>query len=200
MGRRWLALPASYAFSDPLFSTGIAWSLLGVERAADLLLGARGGLPEEAALERYGALLAREAEHVERLVAAAYRVMGDFPRLVPLTWLYFAAASWSESRQRLAPGGRADAWEGFLGARDPHLGPAFLEVAERLDAPPAELERWAFHAIGPRNVAGLGASDRQNLYPTDLDLLVDGADKLGLARQEVREALPRLARGELVTA
>ena len=36
-GRRWVMLPHTFAFVDPLFSTGIAWSLLAVERLAEIL-------------------------------------------------------------------------------------------------------------------------------------------------------------------
>src|SRR6185295_7886938 len=41
-GPRWVVLPHTFAFVDPLFSTGIAWSLLAVERLAELL-GPKGG-------------------------------------------------------------------------------------------------------------------------------------------------------------
>jgi FADH2 O2-dependent halogenase len=200
-GRRWLLLPHAYAFFDPLFSTGIAWSLAGVERAAELLAGE--GPPAAAGLERYGRLLAAEADHLDRLVAGAWAAMPDFTLLAAHAQLYFAAASFCEARQRLVPGEHA--WDGFLGATDPRLAGAAAEALHRLGAsprspgapPPAApaFARWAAAAIAPRNVAGLADPARRNLYPVDLEALVAGAHLLGLSPDAVRAALPRLRGG-----
>ena len=115
-GRGWLLLPHSYAFADPMFSTGIAWSLLAVERVADLC---RNGLPAAGELERYGRLVAAEADHIDRLLAAAYRLMPAMDRFAAAAMVYFAAASFDELRQRLAdPPSEGCCWEGFLGAGD----------------------------------------------------------------------------------
>jgi tetracycline 7-halogenase / FADH2 O2-dependent halogenase len=122
-GDAWALLPHTYAFYDPLFSAGIAWSLLAVERLADWGEALRDAAPAgaERLLARYGRLLAREADHVEALLVAAWRAMPDFDRFVAQTFLYFAAASFSEARQRLVPERAPDggwAWSGFLGATD----------------------------------------------------------------------------------
>jgi tetracycline 7-halogenase / FADH2 O2-dependent halogenase len=200
-GRRWLLLPHAYAFFDPLFSTGIAWSLAGVERAAELLAGA--GPPPAAGLERYGRLLAAEADHLDRLVAGAWAAMPNFALVAAHAQLYFAAASFCEARQRLVPGEHA--WDGFLGATDPVLGGAAAEALRRLGATPrspgaprpaaAAFARWAAGAIAPRNVAGLADPARRNLYPVDLEALVAAAPLLGLSHREIRAALPRLRGG-----
>jgi hypothetical protein len=47
-------------------------------------------------------------------------------------------------------------------------------------------------AIAPRNLAGLADPERNRLYPVDLEPLVEGADLLGLTREEVRREIPRL--------
>ena len=130
-GRRWLLLPHAYAFFDPLFSTGMAWSLAGVERAADLLTAADGP-PGQAALERYGRLLAAEADHLANLVAGAWAAMPDFGLLAAHAQLYFAAASFCEAKQRLTAGDHA--WDGFLGATDPPLADAVAAARRRLEA------------------------------------------------------------------
>ena len=57
---------------------------------------------------------------------------------------------------------------------------------------------WIAQAVAPRNVAGLADPRRANLYPVDLEALVEGAAKLGMTPEEVRAALPRL-RGSLGT-
>ena len=67
-------LPQTFAFFDPLFSTGIAWSLLGVERLVDVLTGTE-IVPSR--LERYGELLSAEADQQQALVAAAYAARRD---------------------------------------------------------------------------------------------------------------------------
>ncbi len=184
-GRRWFLLPHAYAFYDPLFSTGIAWSLLAVERLAQFLADdSSGGDGCE-----YGRLLAREADQIERLVEAAYRTMDDFDRFVAVTFLYFATVSFEEVRQRLVE----EAPRGFLGAGDVGLESLFTEVVERLRAGRYEgLSDFIESSIEPLNVAGLADPERRNLYPVDLDVLVRQAHLLGLDRETVEAALPKL--------
>jgi FADH2 O2-dependent halogenase len=202
VGPRWVVLPHTYAFFDPLFSTGNAWSLLAVERLAAAL-----AVAEEADLEEYGVLLAREADALERLVVAAYAAMRSFPALVAVSFLYFAAVSFAESRQRLlpeaAPDPRGWAWEPFLGAGDPVLEGAWCEALRGLDElaaagfPASAAQAFAARlgaAIAPRNIAGLADPRRRNLYPADPGLLVERAHLLGLEPEEVRRGLPRLSR------
>jgi FADH2 O2-dependent halogenase len=197
-GRRWLLLPHAYAFFDPLFSTGIAWSLAGVERAADLLAGAVPPPPRR--LAAYADLLSAEADHVARLVSGAWAAMGEMKLFAAHAMLYFAAASFCEARQRLVdlPDADSHAWSAFLGADDPPLRDAVAEAVERLraGAEPAAFEDWVRRAIAPRNLAGLADPARRNLYPVDFDALVAAAALLGLSPAEVRAALPRLRGGE----
>lgn len=209
-GRRWLALPSTFAVADPLFSTGIAWSLRGIERLGLLFEG--GALPDLSSLAAYEALLAEEADQIDLLVGGAYRAMADFDLAGAFSMLYFAAASFAEAARRLAPERsperspeRGDGpWEGFLGCRDPVIRTALHEAVARLEhltsggtaAPsPAAVRAfvdWMAQAIAPRNVAGLADPRRANLYPVDLEALVEGAAKLGMTPEEVRAALPRL--------
>jgi FADH2 O2-dependent halogenase len=201
-GRRWLLLPHAYAFFDPLFSTGMAWSLAGVERAADLL-GADEP-PSAAGLAAYADLLAAEADHVARLVDGAWAAMGpdeaSWRRFVAHAMLYFTAASFCEAKQRLTdPPADGHAWSGFLGASDPLLAAAVADARDLLcaDPPPsvAAFDSWIRRAIAPRNVAGLAEPARRDLYPVDLDALVAAAPLLGLDEASIRLALPRLRGG-----
>lgn len=202
-GDRWALLPHAFAFFDPMFSTGIAWSLVAVERLARVLgdgvsedgiaSGDRHGGP---GLRRYGELLDREADHLERLIGAAWSAAADPAALTAVGFLYFAAASWCETRQRLFPEAEDWPWRGFLGADDPALAGPVAEAAERLSADGTE-DATGFaariaEAIEPRNVAGLADPDRRNLYPVDEEALVAAAGKLGLTREQARAALPRL--------
>jgi FADH2 O2-dependent halogenase len=191
-GNGWALLPHTYAFYDPLFSTGIAWSLLAVERLADWGEALRDAAPPVARriLERYGRLVAREADHVEALLVAAWRAMRDFDRFVAHGWVYFAAASFAEARQRLcperAPGG-GWAWSGFLGARDRRIA-AWARSPEL----GALEETDVLALIAARNIAGLGDPAYGRRVPVALDPLVAGARKLGLGRAQVRERASRL--------
>ncbi len=195
-GPGWLLLPHSYAFADPMFSTGIAWSLLAVERIADLC---RGGLPSPAAAERYGRLLAAEADHIDRLLVAAYRLMNDFESFTAAAMAYFAAASFDELRQRLLdPPDEGWCWQGFLGAGGEVRRRLFEELDERSAglATAREVTDWIGPAIEPRNLIGLDDAPRRNVYPVDLADMERRQDRiaagLGVGVDEVRRRWPRL--------
>jgi FADH2 O2-dependent halogenase len=181
VGDGWALLPHSYCFLSPLFSTGIAWSLLAVERLALLL--ERG--PE--GLQRYGDLLSLEADHLQRLIAGAYEAMRDFDLLAAYSNVYFAAASFGEARQRLLPAPEDGwAWSGFLGSGDP----VTREILSRVQEP--SFKDKIRQIIAPRNLAGLADPARNRLYPVDLESLIEGAGLLGLTAEEIRREIPRL--------
>jgi FADH2 O2-dependent halogenase len=204
-GERWLLMPHAYAFVDPLFSTGIAWSLRAVERLGlafeEAAHGAR--VPGSEFLSRYDAALAAEADQIDLVVAGAYEAMAHFDLFAAQAMLYFATVSFAEVSQRLAPTDSV-AWSGFLGVGDrpiEHVARQSLEKLEQITRRRAEigspLEReafadWMARAIAPRNIAGLADSRRQNLYPVDFDALIEGHDRLGLSRDQVLAALPAL--------
>lgn len=199
-GPRWVLLPHTFAFVDPLFSTGIAWSLLAVERLADAFVRSkrRGVLaPPDAA--RYEAQLAREGDQIDRVVAGAYLAMRDFALFAAQAMLYFGVVSYAESRQRLVGG---DGWSPFLGALDPAVEELYRGALTRLRRLPHPLTprdrdgfvRFVRDGIDRWNVGGLLDPSKRNLYPVDLDTLVSRADRLGLTREDVRRALPRLRR------
>lgn len=194
VGERWLLLPSAFAFTDPLFSTGIAWSLAGVERVGSLFAS---GLPSAAPLARYEALLADEADAVDRLVSGAYRTMADFRLFEAYVMLYFAFVSFAEASRRLAPEARDWAWEGFFGCRDELVSGVLAEAVRKLEASEPNTDafsQWVCQAIEPRNIAGLADPARAGLYPVDLEALVAAAGKLEMKPEQVREALPRLLR------
>lgn len=213
-GRDWAVLPHTFAFLDPMFSMGIAWSLRGVERLALILAAAaRGARLDMAAVasgfERYARVLEAELRQMARLLEGAYLALDDFELFTAQSFLYFATVSHREAVERLHPERRAGAtpaWDGFLGAGDANLERLFGESSERLrrmshrrDRGPSETERrgfvdWITNAIADRNVAGLADPARRNLYPVDLDLLVERAGLLGLRSAELRSKL-HLLRG-----
>ena len=94
-GPRWVAMPHTFGFIDPLFSVGIAWSLRGVERLAETLLelGPEGpGVVSGRAFERYGRLVADELEQIDRLVATAYRARRRLDLFAAHSMLYWGEA------------------------------------------------------------------------------------------------------------
>ena len=203
-GDRWLLMPHAYAFVDPLFSTGIAWSLRAVERIALMFEGALddGWGPQSAELERYSSLLSAEADQIDLLVAGAYTSMTRFDLFVAQAMLYFAAVSYAEANQRLKPTDDV-AWRGFLGVGDPALESLPRDALQRLSAAVAanasseavadrEFSQWVATSIAPRNVAGLLDPSRKNLYPVDFDALLNAHALLGLTRDELLAAVPAL--------
>jgi FADH2 O2-dependent halogenase len=204
-GTRWALLPHAYAFVDPLFSTGIAWSLRAVERLARAFEDAARGerRPDSATLERYEGALRAEADQIDLMVAGAYEALAHFDLFAAQAMLYFATVSFAEVSQRLG-GEDGAAWKGFLGAGDAVLGTLPAESFERLrritrgagwageERERGEFVEWIRGAIARRNVAGLAESSRRNLYPVDLDVLVERHALLGMTREQVLEQSPAL--------
>ena len=206
-GPRWAMLPHAYAFVDPLFSTGIAWTLRCIERLG-LCFDRAGRLPSAGDLTRYDRQLAAEADQIDRMVSGAYEAMAHFDLFAAHALVYFAAVSYAETRQRLVDGdGPTAAWSGFLGVGDPVLHMLPRESRRRLRRITRGVSRagtrserdayrqWVGDAIASRNVCGFAAPERHNLYPVDLDTLVDRHDLLGLSRAAVdsdgiRQSLP----------
>ncbi|MCY7379856.1 MAG: tryptophan 7-halogenase, partial [Gemmatimonadaceae bacterium] len=204
-GDRWALLPHTYAFVDPLFSTGIAWSLRAVERLALAFESAASSrrAPALNVLARYDAALDAEADQIDRLVAGSYEAMTHFDLFAAHAMLYFAIVSFAEVSQRMAPEESA-AWNGFLGVDDDVVHPLLGEGLQRLGAitkrsgsvGTADERRafadWVARAIAPRNIAGLAEPGRRNLYPLDLDALVEKHALLGMSRAQLIDALPAL--------
>jgi len=199
-GKRWLLMPHAFAFVDPLFSTGIAWALRAVERVA--LMFESGG-PRAADLARYEDMVSREADQIDRLVAGAYDAMTHFDLFAAHALIYFTIVSYAETLQRVAPSDDV-AWSGFLGVGDAviervpnwsrerlktltHDGTRMGSVQER-----AAYVHWVAEAIAPRNIAGFAEAARNNLYPLDIDVLLERHALLGLERDQLVAALPTL--------
>jgi len=204
-GERWVLLPHTYGFVDPLFSTGIAWGLRAIERLALMFEhhAARRAVPNREKLGRYAAILAVEADQIDRMVAGAYEAMAHFDLFAAHAMLYFATVSFSEVKQRIAADDNV-AWNGFLGVGDVVLEPLPGESLRRLKEithtrgnTGSEEDRrryveWATAAIAPRNVAGLADPTLHNLYPVDLDVLIEHHSLLEMTREQIVEGLPAL--------
>jgi FADH2 O2-dependent halogenase len=192
-GNGWAMLPSAAAFIDPLFSTGIPLTLLGVQRLGALLREHRTEITEET-FQGYEAVTLAEADWVARYVGTCLKGTGRMEIFTPLSMLYFAIASYSEMARRL---GKPELTGGFLGTRHPHFRPnadTCLQLAEALlqkdESSPVELEELgtaAARAIEPINIAGLHQQAKRNWYGVELQDVVDGAEKLGLSRDAMAE-------------
>ncbi len=194
-GDDWALLPHAYCFVDPLFSTGIAWSLRAIERLA---LCFENGGPSKPDLRRYEALLSAEADQIDALVAGSYLAMARFELFAAHAMIYFAAVSFAEIRQRVVQrDAESNAWAGFLGVGEPRLGGLPRASLRRLRHARTPADRrafvkWVSKAIAPRNVCGFANPAARNLYPVDLDLLIQRHAVLGLSRDSLVSALPAL--------
>lgn len=165
-GSSWALLPHTCGFVDPLHSTGIAHSLSGVERLAEILPAHWGRATLAATLAGYGEDIVREIRWVDRLVALCYRSLPSFRLFAASTMLYFAATIHYEGL-RLKHTGPCDRL--FLAADEEGLHAAAATACEAL--PPAletggeeGYERRVEEAIRPYNTAGLFRPAVANMY------------------------------------
>jgi FADH2 O2-dependent halogenase len=187
-GDGWAMLPSAAAFVDPLFSTGIPLTLLGIERIAGTL--ATRGLPSTSLGPGRPALddetSFAEADHTARFIAGCYAAFPRFDAFTTYSMFYFAAASFSEMQRRLVPESVSG---GFLRAADTVFASSVCELSPAVCVPgPDYLDRIA-NATESFNIAGLCDPARRNWYPVDLEDTIRSAAKLGLTPQEVRDRL-----------
>ena len=183
-GPTWAMLPSAAAFVDPLFSTGIPLTLLGIERLARLFEGER----TAGCLRRYGDLTLAEADHTAGFIAGCYAAFPHFRDFTAYSMFYFVAASFSEMTRRLgthSSSGRflcADhrAFAESLVALSPVRRPA-------VDTP--SYARDVAAAVECLNIAGLCDPRKQNWYGIDFNDAVRGAHKLGVSESAVIQVL-----------
>ena len=195
-GDRWAMLPSAAAFIDPLFSTGIPLTLLGIERMVSILERAcltnpaRGsspspGEPDPVGATAYAEAILAEADHTARFIAGCYTTFPRFEDFTAWSMCYFAAASFSEMSRRL----HGDSWSrGFLFAGDDRFANAMRRLAPspsgaRLDA------ACIASVIEPFNVAGLADAHKRNWYGIDVEETVAAAERLAATPAQVRRIM-----------
>jgi len=190
-GPRWAMLPSAAGFVDPLFSTGIPLTLLGIERLAELLEPSAANLSAVPAipLDAYGALTLAEADDTARFVGGCYAAFPRFESFTAYSMFYFAAASYGEMARRVAAPRRPGR---FLCADDEMFAGALRRLSPALggDANGAvAFEVDVAAAAAPLNIAGLCDPSKCNWYGVDLEDTIRGAAKLGLTEDAVRAIL-----------
>ncbi len=193
-GDGWVMLPSAAAFLDPLFSTGIPLTLLGIERLGVLLKEHWGKGSLSSALNAYGASTMAELDSSAEFIGASLRSLSVFPVFTAFSQFYFAAASYSEMARRL---GKRHLVSRFLAAdrADFRSGMTrcITEMNEVLQNPTPEaiaaFERNVAAAIDCINIAGLADPAKQNWYGVELRDLVVNAHKLELTPEEMQEII-----------
>ena len=190
-GDGWALLPSAAAFVDPLFSTGMPLTLLGIERLGRILEEAWGAPQWEARLQEYNAVTLREADWTAQFIASCYAGMADFPLFSAFSMFYFAAASHAEMARRVDMPARP---QRFLAADYPPFATGMKHAAQQLrehahtkrKLNAADFERQVRDAIACLNVAGLCEPNKRNWYGVDMRDVITNAAKLGLTPAQMR--------------
>jgi tetracycline 7-halogenase / FADH2 O2-dependent halogenase len=188
-GESWVMLPSAAGVVDPLLSTGIPLTLLGIERLAQIL---EQGWNADS-LARLGSITLAELDATAHLVSALYANFHDFPVFSALTLLYFAAASFSESARRL---NRPDLADSFLLHTTPNFGPGFANCCNAAFYTTRGARRTALLAnihdtIAPFDIAGLNDTNRGNWYPALAKDFIKSSHKLGVTPTQASKALAK---------
>jgi FADH2 O2-dependent halogenase len=183
-GEGWAMLPSAAAFIDPLFSTGIPLTLLGIERMADAWRSGGSLDPPVDGASKDAPL--READHTARFIAGCYAAFPRFDAFTAYSMFYFAAASFSEMQRRLVP---ERASGGFLRAADVTYASAMQGLSPAARPAPADFFSRVKTATESINIAGLCDQRKQNWYPVEFEDTIRGAAKLGLTPAQVTATL-----------
>ncbi|HVS91515.1 MAG TPA: tryptophan 7-halogenase [Mucilaginibacter sp.] len=91
-GTGWAALPHTIGFVDPLFSSGIAHTLSGIEKLVNIIRqNWNDNDSMNSALARYARAVLKELSLIDMLVAGCYQTMDRFELFNAWSMLYFAA-------------------------------------------------------------------------------------------------------------
>ena len=197
-GPDWILLPSAAAFVDPMLSTGIPLTLLGIERLAGAVENEWGRPGWAGALAVCGEATLFDADTAAMLVAALAAAYGDFELFSRLSLLYFAASIHAELLRRLFGGERRCG--AFLSRDHPAFGPALqsccaavVEASARgtMTRDRGRILAGVLEAIEPLDVAGFSDTGRRNWHPVEAGPLLAGAAKLGAAPGEIAAMLTR---------
>jgi FADH2 O2-dependent halogenase len=205
-GPGWAMLPSAAGFVDPLFSTGIPLTLIGIERLATLLEGAAPGRPAGPPLRaanhqlpttNYASATLADIDHTAAFVGGCYAAFPRFEAFTSYSMFYFAAASYAEMARRIDGARRPSRFlcADRFGADTLRLSPS----SQSDSVGEAEYRAAVAAAIEPLNIAGLCDANKRNWYAVDLEDAVRGAGKLGVTPAAVKRAL-YIAEGRLQKA
>ena len=169
-GSGWVCLPHTAGFVDPLFSSGIAHSLSGIEKIIYILsqYWDNNKLLQQN-LKEYEYSVFEELKLMDQLIAGCYKTMAHFELFNAWSMLYFASMIAHEHRrmQHQSPGY-------FLNADDPSIRDmvqkSYADLLKLIShqKPSREDIAWFTNIIRKRihpfNTAGLLDSSSKNMY------------------------------------
>ncbi|MBX5438230.1 MAG: tryptophan 7-halogenase [Thermoflavifilum sp.] len=169
-GSRWVALPHTAGFVDPLFSPGNAHTLSGLERLISIFQEHTGQHEKlQHSLQHYARELRAELELIDRLVAGCYQTMPHFGLFQAWSMVYFACTIAYE-KHRMS----SSQPEGFLLATRPEIRRmvttcvrALEDVLQKGDYSPRQVQCFTDkirECIAPFNTAGLLDPSAHNMY------------------------------------
>lgn len=169
-GPGWVALPHTAGFVDPLFSSGIAHSLSGIEKVINCISQNWGNEALlEINLQEYENAVFEELKLADCLVAGCYKTMPYFELFNTWSMLYFASTIAHEQRRiKQEPPGY------FLNADDHAIREMVRKTYDDLlkiisNKQPTEEDIKSFTGLGreriqPYNIAGLLDASSKNMY------------------------------------
>ena len=166
-GVNWAALPNTVGFVDPLHSTGIAHTLICVERIGTLLLT---GQRDRLSWSGYSDNLIHEICFVDELVEGCYAALPSFNLWCDWTMLYFAAVTSMEQVDPAACAGVRQYRTGFLQSADSGLRQVVREARSWVSKvhgklrSEAQFREWLRAQIRPWNQVGLLDESVGRLY------------------------------------
>ncbi len=193
-GENWALLPSAAAFIDPLFSTGMPLTLLGIERLG-CILQKSWGMPEfQERLLEYGQTTVEEADYTAQFISACYAGMKQFPLFAAFSMFYFTAASFAEISRRIESRPR---YTRYLAADSNYFSNGFKHSARQMHALAAsktvtnlqDFEKMIFENTDPLNIAGLCDPSKNGWYGVRLEDVINSSGKLGLTENEMRNIL-----------
>jgi len=189
-GAGWAMLPSAAGFIDPLFSTGIPLTLLGIERLGKVLGETWGARALGNQLLEYGEVTLEELDSTAEFVGASLHSLTSFPVFAAFSMFYFAAASYSEmarrlDKRRLVKRFLAADREDFRSGMYACIGAMPTVIADPSQKRVQEYVSLVARSIECLNVAGLADTDKHNWYGVDLQDVVRNAHKLEMTPEAV---------------
>jgi tetracycline 7-halogenase / FADH2 O2-dependent halogenase len=199
-GNRWIMLPSSAGFVDPLLSTGFPITLQGIQRLGDFISPqALNELRPISNLKTLANASLTELDISDQMIGTLYETMDEFRHFAATTLLYFASVSFTETARRLK---RKHLAPGFLFSErkelSDHLISTLMKIQDIHHNHQTKEEKWSAlrslidQAIDPINVIGLRAESCSPYFSAESTPLMNNADKLEVSSLEIKNMLIRL--------
>lgn len=172
-GESWVALPYTAGFVDPLHSTGIAQTMVGIERLALAFEQFWNTSAFNDQLRAYEDTVRSEFELIDQLVSGCYWTRSNFRAFAAQTMLYFAAATNFEHHRTAGGETRPAAFFRADDAKFRQTIQQLHEVSRQFanvqisDEEALAFERLVKEQLAPFDQVGLCDPPKQNMYRYD---------------------------------